>query len=64
MAGLCTSDGQGGSIDDITLTALGGPHMSGAPTAFVTIPEPHPQPLTSSGSSFTGFSITYEPQYK
>ena len=64
MAGLGTSDGQGGSIDDITVTALGGAYMSSAPSAFVTIPVPGAQPLTSSAGSFTGFSIIYESKYQ
>jgi hypothetical protein len=52
---LGTADGYGGQIGDVTITALGSPRMSGAPSNPVSIPVPNPQP--GSSLSFTGFTI-------
>jgi hypothetical protein len=44
-----------GMIDDVEITALGSPYMTGTPCNPVTIPVPFSQP--GSTLSFTGFSI-------
>ena len=46
----------GAMIDDVKITALGSPWMSGPPSNPVLIPVPDPQPGAT--LSFTGFSIT------
>jgi hypothetical protein len=61
LAALGTSDAFGGQIDDVKITALGSPYMTGAPSGPVTIPVPGPQP--GSTLSFTGFSITTGGEY-
>jgi len=61
FSALGTADGAGGEIDDVKITALGSPYMTGAPSSPVTIPVPGPQP--GSTLSFTGFSITTGGEY-
>ncbi len=60
-----TGTGLGPAIDDVKLTALGSPYMSGAPTASLTvIPVPAPQHDTDYyglSSSFNGFYIVADP---
>ena len=58
-----TGDGNGGGIDDVTLTALGSPYMSGAPTSYLTtVPVPAPQPDTSYlPATYAGYSIVADP---
>ena len=60
------ADGYGGGIEDVKLTALGGPSMSGAPTSpLVAIPTPAPASDSvytgPSGATFTGFHIVADP---
>ena len=62
LAALGANDGFGGQIDDVKLTALGSPVMSGPPSSFVTIPVPNPQ--VHSAINFTGFSVLAEAQYQ
>jgi hypothetical protein len=59
FAALGTADEVGGSIDDVTLTALGSLNMSSPPSNPVTIPVPSPQP--GAVTSFTGFEIVSDP---
>jgi Flp pilus assembly protein TadG len=60
-----TGAGAGPAIDDVTLTALGGPYMSGAPTTAITvIPTPAPQhdiAYYGLNSAFNGFYIIADP---
>jgi hypothetical protein len=62
IAALGASDGQGGAIDNVKLTALGSPVMLNPPSSYVTIPVPGPQPGSTVG--FNGFSIIDNPQYQ
>ncbi|KQP51413.1 hypothetical protein ASF39_10310 [Methylobacterium sp. Leaf108] len=54
-----TADGNGGGIDDVKVTALGGPYLANPPGNTTTIPVPDPQPGTR--IYFTGFSIVADP---
>jgi Flp pilus assembly protein TadG len=49
----------GGALDDVKLTALGGPSMSGALSSYVTLPTPSVAP--GSISTFSGFEIVSDP---
>ena len=58
------ADGNGPAVDDVKLTALGGPYMSNPPTnPLVSIPVPAPQPLTNytNNGAFNGFYIVADP---
>lgn len=61
LAALGTADSFGGQIDDVMITALGSPYMTGTHSSPVTIPVPGPQP--GSTLYFTGFSIITGGQY-
>ena len=54
-----TGTGNGPAIDDVKLTALGGPSMPSPPTPAVAIPVPDPQP--GRRASFDGFAIIVDP---
>jgi hypothetical protein len=60
-----TADGSGAGIDNVKLTAMGSPYMSGAPTSpLVAIPVPAPQHDTDYyglNNSFNGFYIVADP---
>ena len=60
FASLGSADGVGGEVDDVKITALGSPWMTGAPSSPVTIPVPNPQP--GAKITYTGFWI-YADQY-
>jgi hypothetical protein len=59
FAALGHADDQGGTIDDVKLTALGSPYMSSPPSNVVSIPVPSPQP--SAIINYTGFLIVADP---
>ncbi|WP_036292309.1 TadE/TadG family type IV pilus assembly protein [Methylosinus sp. PW1] len=54
-----TTEKFGGALDDVKLTALGGPSMSGAPSSYVKLPTPSVTP--GSISTFSGFQIVNDP---